>query len=224
MAEIFTLIPEYAFDYVLNWNTLQTPFDLGYVQTRARWPFAKRIFVLRWQSLNQVEKEYIESFFINQVGAAGSFNYLLPDPIATPDYPGSAVQVAGGALGSRTYYYGISWLTSAGETRQSVERSIAISVNNLFSITVPRFPAYVTSVNLYVGQDFPGIGHLEGTSTVSGVTFTEPTSGYTALGAFAPLTNTASVTALVHLMDDAIPLSKNHAGVYSGELKFEEVL
>jgi hypothetical protein len=223
MAQIFTLQPQYEYITELNWKTQQTPFDLGVVQTRAYWPFPKRLWHLNWSVLKTSEADYVESFFREHVGPAGTFDFIPNAPIAPPHRAGDPTQIAGGSLSFRTYYFSLTWLTSSGETILGGEQSFSISANNLFKITIPKFfYRSITSAKLYAGID-SNSKTLQTSFTVPGSSFTEPVTGLVT-GASPPSTNTAKETVSVHLFEDAMPIPQVNSGIFTLALQFEEIL
>lgn len=228
MAEEFTVTPEFEYVENLTYKTKQTEFELGYVQTRAFWPQPKRRFTLTWNALLTTEKEKISSFFRYQVGAAGVFLYQPADPVDTPDYPGTpstATQTLG-SYGSRTYYYATAWVTAYGETRGSEVRSFALQANQLFVITLPKFPTNVTKARVYIATTTAVV--LQAEVVVSGASWTEPdksgSSNGLNSGASPPTTNTAYEKVNVHLLGDEVIFRKVSPVSYSSQFIFEEIL
>lgn len=229
MAQAWTLTPEFEWVEEATWKTQQTPFLLGYVQTRAYWPRPKRIFRLRWEAALDVDIWYARSFFRDLKGPAGSFDYTPVDPIATPHRAGDGVdgpnQISASYPG-RTYYFAISWQTALGETTLSPESSFVISAGKRAQITVPVFwYRTITGARVYVGT-VSGSLTLQATVTSSNGIWTEPdTGGANGLisGASPPSTNTAKETVTVHLMDDMMPIPKTTPVSYSMDLSFEEL-
>ena len=228
MAQIFTLIPEYEFVDEENYKTQQTPFDFGYVQTRAYWDRPKRVFRLHWDAATRTEYETLISFFRDHVGPAGWFYYSPVDPIASPHRygdPGQTPQSVG-SYGSRTYYFALSWITGSGETLISPEGSFSISANYLFTLTVPKFwYDAITHCGIYVGTSSGNLTKQVEVG-ISGEMWTEPDGGGSnglVSGDSPPTSNTATETVMVHLMEDTLNKRKVSAVSYSVDLAFEEL-
>lgn len=216
----FTLSPEYEYQQDQTYNTIRTPFDLGYVQATARWPKVKRRFFLQWTTATQADKDYADSFVKEAKGSADTFPFTPKDPVSAPVNPGDATQVAGGSLTSRTYYYAITWETAAGETTASPERSIALSANFLFRITIPALPTNVSNAKLYVSETSGALEFQTDISMAFG-SWTEPSSGLIS-GANPPASNTADETVTVRVAEDAFTWRKVTAALYAMALVFEE--
>ena len=223
MAQSFSLAPEYEYIEDDMYRTQQNESEFGYVQTFSMWPYPKRRFSLHWNAAFDTEMWSIRSFFRDHRGPASQFDYIPMDPIATPHQAGSASEIAGGALGSRTYYYAISWVTAQGETTISPVSSFAVASSKLFKLTVPTFwYRNITKARVYVGTS-AGATKLEAEVTTSAGSWTEPTSGLVGTGATPPTTNTAKETVSVHLVDDTLSIRKVSPVSYTIDLAFEEL-
>lgn len=128
---------------------------------------------------------------------------LLADPVTAP----TLSQVAGGALGARTYYVKYTWANDTGETLASNEANLSVSANNLLKVTMPTsnpYPSGATKIKIYVStstntetlQDSMDIAYQIETGSAYWPTYawTEPTTGLVA-GAALPGANTTE-----HLM------------------------
>jgi hypothetical protein len=61
--------------------------------------------------------------------------------------------VAGQAtLPAGTYYVKYTYVTDRGETAQSAEASLAITLGQNLQIVVPAMPSYATSINIYISS------------------------------------------------------------------------
>ncbi len=114
--------------------------------------------------------------------------------IANPSAQASNITTAttGGSLTAATYYVKYTWVTSFGETQASPERSIVVPTGtstNTITVTLPAFPANVTSANIYIST-------ATGTETKQGSTATTTYTQTAALvaGSGQPSSNTASAT------------------------------
>ena len=226
--ETFAVEPEFTHTTEEVYRNQRTTFDLGYVQTRPFWLRPKRRFTLNWDAATLNEKEAILSFFRDRVGSGESFLYQPPDPVPSPQYPGTAEAVAQvtGAYGSRTYYYTITWVTAQGETLGGVVKSLALSANTLFKLTLPRFPPNVTSARIYVGTS-EGSTQIQTETSFSRSSWTEPDTGGGATsglasGATPPITNTAFEKTTCFLEQDSIAVTKSSPVSYQISLSFEE--
>lgn len=75
-----TISTNYAgIEQVSQRNTIRTPFEAGYVQTRARWTAAKKEFTLSWDTLSDTNHTTLQTFFETTVkGGAESFIWTHP--------------------------------------------------------------------------------------------------------------------------------------------------
>lgn len=124
---------------------------------------------------------------------------------------------ATGSLGATTYYVEYTWVNADGETYLSSESSLAVSASHVLTVTVPSFPASVTSANVYVSNTAGGGSGAETKQTsitTSGGTWTEPTSGLVA-GALPPPDDAAGgliqTTGFINVDG---PFSTNWSGLY----------
>ena len=68
---------------------VRTPFEGGYVQSRAKYTRTRKRFSLRWKALTEAQFEILENFFDANQG--GSFNYAF---LGTGDYRFSSDEFA----------------------------------------------------------------------------------------------------------------------------------
>jgi len=101
---------------------------------------------------------------------------------AAPPLPQAPLlsQVAGGALGARTYYVFLTFQAHDAEGLQGPETSLAISANNLLKVTSPSFIDGATppiGYNIYAGTA-PGLGTKQNVAPIAlGTDWTEPVTG-----------------------------------------------
>lgn len=140
-------------------------------------------------------------------GVMVSNNLIIDDrKLPTPTTAPVLSQTAGGALGARTYFVKYTWENDTGETIASSESSLAVSANNLLTITHPYTSTYgpptgAKRVNWYVStttntetkQGYSWLPWAEEyelyTFTIGAVTWTEPTTGLV-VGSALPVSNT----------------------------------
>ena len=226
MANTFTLDPEFTFEEELGYRTVSSIGINGTVRTKALWQRPIRTFSLNWNNAIESEREYVSSFFQNELGGAGFFNWVPPDPIGSPtSNNGTVALVTAGSLVLRTYYYALTWETAAGETKinASTESSIAVPLNKAFRLTAPKLPRNVTGAGLYVGIA-SGVLVKQASILASYGVWQEGASGLLSSGTAPPAANTATETLLVRLAEDTIAITKNGPATYSMSLKFSEVI
>lgn len=218
----FTLIPEFTYDLDEEYKTDKTPFASGHTQRRSRWPYPKRRWGLRWTNAIKSEKEYVQGFFHGRRGPGNNFDYDPSDPIQPPQDEAQASTVTSGALASRTYTYGLTWITAQGETTLDYTYELAIPANDVLFIKVPLslFPKNATGAGVYVGEDEDPLT-LQATVTKAANTWQEPDTGLVS-GNAPPSSNTAFETVVVFLEEDRIRYSKHTAAVYTIDLVFVE--
>jgi len=116
---------------------------------------------------------------------------------STPTLPAAPalLQVAGGALGGRTYYVRLTYQTQFAETPWGAESSLAIDAGKLLKVTSPAGSgggAFATGYNVYAGTGSGTETKQNATPILIGTDWTEPDTGLIA-GA-APPTTWASTT------------------------------
>ena len=226
MANTFTLEPEFSFDETSSYQTIKSMGFNGVLQTKATWQRPIRTYRLNWNNAIESEKEYVTSFFQNEIGGAGFFNWVPPDSVSSPASNNGTVDlVTSGSLVLRTYYYALTWETATGETKinTSTESSIAVPLNKMFRLTAPKFPRNVTGAGLYMGTESLDLIKQASILASYGV-WQEPTLGIASSGTAPPAANTATETLLVSLDEDEISITKNNAATYSMSLAFREVI
>ena len=140
----------------------------------------------------------------------------LADPTTAP----VLTQVAGGALGARTYYVKYTWKNDTGETVGSSEASLSVSANNLLMVEHPYATNYgpptgAKYVNIYVSTtagsyttglqaSVPTPWHQEyqdvRTNTFGHVDWLEPATGLVS-GTAIPGSNTTNAITLYGLYE-----------------------
>ncbi len=220
----FPLTPEFSYVEAHTYATIKTPFETGVVQTRAKWAKARRMFRLQWHHATEDEAEQLKGFARDVLGAATPFYYTTPDKLARPVVAPTMGQTSGGSLPERTRYAKFVWANGALLTTASVNSGVlTVASSYRLTVTVPSFPANVTTAYVYVGTT-EGQEKLQSTGiSTSGGTWTEPLTGYDAGGASLPTSNDLTETVTVHFLEDTIEIAKNSAEYYSMTCEFEEI-
>jgi microcystin-dependent protein len=118
-------------------------------------------------------------------------------PVSAPTL---ATATTGGSLGAATYYVKYTWVTAAGESMPSPEKSIVVPTGtstNTVTVTIPSLPNGVTKANIYMSTA-TGTETLQGNTTSTSYTRTAalvagaalPTSYVFSLGKINASTNT----------------------------------
>ncbi len=140
---------------------------------------------------------------VEPVGAVNTFNLFVNGvlaPLAGISAPGAATlaQVATGALAATTYYVRCTWLNWWGETLAGTESSLAVSLDNVLTVTQPASPPASTLFwNVYVSNTAgggSGAEKLQTTATnlpLATTTWQEPTTGLAGSTAM-PASNTTN--------------------------------
>lgn len=69
---VYPLVEEYED------NTIRSPFEAGYEQTRPRYTRMRKTFILKYEFLTNSDKTTLENFYYQMKGGAGSFNWTHP--------------------------------------------------------------------------------------------------------------------------------------------------
>ena len=216
----FPVTPEFVYTLTENYSTIQTPFESGHVQIRARWQRPRRHFRCVWKNATLAERDDIIAFFKEHKGPATSFIFSVPDMVAPPWAAPSLAEYASGSLSADTYYVAFTWGDGTNETTISAEGSIAIGASKGIDVTIPLFPSGVDRARIYIGIA-TGVLYYQGNETESGGTYTQTSALQTAVS--PPSANTLEETATVHLLGDAVTFHKVSPVSYSAELVFEEL-
>ena len=218
------LQPAWPLEIVDRWDSVQDPFEGGYVQNRAKQHRKRRRFKLTWPVADQATRDYIVSFMERQLGAANAFSWQFPTTFLYQPKPALAPgiwAITSGSLSSRTYYVVFTWKNANGETEISARDSITVGANDVLRVEVPKFPAGVTSAEVYADET-SGSETLQGSITTSGGTFTEPDSGLVA-GASPPSSNTLQETMTAHLEADTLRTRSIAPNVWEIDLEMVEL-
>ena len=229
--ETFPITPEFVWVEQASYNTLKTEFESGHVQLRAKWPKARRRWILNWNTATPDEAEQLRAFARDMLGAATPFWYETVDKIPRPYSAPVASQVSGGSLAQEAQRVcGFTWSDSSGnETQISLNTdTITPSANYYLTVTVPEFPANVDQAYVYVGISEEDISSLKKQTTpitTSGGTLTlsDSPDGYNTSGDEPPSANSLSETVLVHFGNDLIQVDKIHATWYTMHCELEEL-
>lgn len=208
-----------------RYSTLATRFEDGGIQLRAKVAKPLRTWALRWKVATASEAETLHAFYREMVGAAGSFYFVTSDPVPRPVAAPTMGQSLAGALAGRTRYAKFSWADGTNETTPSVNYgTLAVSVNNVLTVTVPAFPTGVTRAWVYVGATSSVLCRQATPITTTAGTWTEPTEGYNDAGASPQTTNALTETVIVHFAEDSLTISKLSAVHYEMACTLEELL
>jgi len=217
------LVPEFTYTWESKWQTVQTPFESGHVQSRATWPRPIRYWRPTWKITDATQALALDAFFHEMSGSADTF-YYVPGPKKTPPYCSPVLaQTAGGSLGSRSRYAAFSWADASNETTVSQASNTGLSASYLLTVTVPIFPTNVTKAWVYVGTTGATLKKQATAITTTGGTWTEPTGGYDAGGAAVPTTNTFTETVTAHFFEDSLAIEQINATCFSMQCVLEEV-
>lgn len=63
----------------VGFSTLESKFENGASQRRAKWHYPLRLFTLQYEALEQEEAETILNFFISRKGSFEAFSWLNPN-------------------------------------------------------------------------------------------------------------------------------------------------
>jgi hypothetical protein len=161
--------PSYGSSRQLRFVSDPLQFEAGYSQIRKRTIRPLRPFDLIWELASEADKDYIESFIDGLDGAPGPFTWTPFNKVAVPSgITSTLTQVAGGALGSRTYYVTFTWYdAAAGETTESARASLAVDASKYIVVTIPTaVPTGIDGWRLYISET-SGSEKLEATVTDS---------------------------------------------------------
>jgi hypothetical protein len=224
----FNLTPEFVYDTTQNFQTIQTPFESGATQLRAKWARPKRRWTLRWKNATPAEMEELRAFYRDHKGPAVTFSYTPTEKIPRPTFAPTTGQEEGPteALEYRIYYAGYTWSDSSdNETQVSLNTATQIvDASYLLTVTVPAFPNNVDKAWIYVGTS-ANTKYKQATAvTTSGGTWTEPAGGYDSGGDAQPTSNALSETVTAHFVADSFKGTKVSAYIYTMQIEIEEVL
>lgn len=128
---------------------------------------------------------------IVNVTGSGPTTISLPPIISAPSAP-TLGSTAGGSLLATTYYAEITYVNANGETVQSAESYLAVSANNLLTVTSPSAATGVTGYDVYVGST-SGTETKQNVNAIPiGTDWTLPTTGLVSSVIAPPAINTSS--------------------------------
>ena len=219
------LVTEFPIEVTAEHSTVISQFQNGVVQTRARWPRARRQWVLSWSGATDEEAELVQAFGRDHLGAATPF-YLEPvEPVPRPFGEPTLGQALGGALGARTRYAALTWGDGSGETTIGyTAAALAVSASYLLTVTAPTFPAGADRAWVYVGATSAVLCRQATAITTDGGTWTEPVGGYADDGASPPATNDLYETVLVRFVNDTLSTTKAQPNNWRIQAQFVEAL
>ncbi len=148
------------------------------------------------------QSDYV-NFLYNVVGIPQT---ELPIAVANPTIAPVLSQSVGGALGAATYYVVYTYVSATGETLPSPEASLAVSANNLLTITSPASATNATGWNAYVSTA-TGTETLQVSNVAIGTNWTEPVTGLIAGNVVPTVNTTANATVIgtsLQLAEDSV--------------------
>jgi hypothetical protein len=221
----FPLTPEFAVVESADYRTIETRFESGDVQTRARYPKAKRTWRLNWHHASDDDAETMRAFAREHRGNADFFYFTAPEKVAPP-YAGPVLNsTPSGSLATRTVYVKYAWRNAAGTgyTTVSNYRSIIVQNNAVVLAKIPYFPTGVTYATIYCSRNNTTYHAQSNVVGQSGGTWQEPDTGWVQTGVVPSTTNTLSESVLVHLSQNSLDITKNYINSYAIVCDFEEV-
>lgn len=217
-------IIEYPFKTVWNYSTIQTNFESGHVQTRARWRQPRRHFQVSNAVMTVTEMEGIVGFYRDMRGPADSFSIVLPGYVVSPYIAATLGEVTGSDKGARTRYAKYTWANSDGdETLASQVAVKAVTALYKLTVTVPEFPAGVTRAYVYEGTTSAVLHKQTTPVTTSGGMWTEPAAGFTLSDTDIPTANALTETVTVHFLEDSLSVAQVSAIQYAVSFVLEEL-
>lgn len=127
------------------------------------------------------EERQKSAFRVAGDGVVVRDNYIIDDrKLIEPVSNVSLSQVAGGSLGTRTYFVKYTWANSTGETLPSSQVSLTVNSNNLLKVSVgfSYIPSGATELKIYVSTTSGSELHQ---ATIDlpdrSLSWTEPTTG-----------------------------------------------
>ena len=219
------LVTELPIEVTFEHNTVVSEFQNGVVQTRARWPRARRQWALTWSGATDEEAEILQAFARDHLGAAVPF-YLEPvETVPRPFGPPVLGQALSGALGARTRYAALTWGDGSGETTIGYEvGTLAVSASYVLTVTAPKFPAGANRAWVYVGATAEVLCKQTAAITTDGGTWTEPDLGYADDGAAPPTANDLYETVTVRFAGDGLTCAKQQPNNWRIHAQFVEAL
>jgi hypothetical protein len=227
----FNITPQFSYLMRQNFQTLQTTFESGVVQTRAKWPHPIRQWELVWSHANADEMEKLRAFYRDHNGPADTFTYTPVEKVPRPYIAATLSQQATDTteeLAQRTLFVGYTWAdndTDPNETEESVTiDSVTVAAGNVLVVTPPAFPNNVDQSYIYVGLTSSTLKKQSTPVSTSGSSWTEPGDGYDSSGDAPPTANGLSETVTAHFQADSLEVVKNSAYDYSMRVVIEEII
>ena len=174
---------------------------------------------LSWKALSQDELDKVLSFFQALNGSRGPF---LWDPLNNAASPLSISptlsQVAGGALGARTYFVVFTWYdaTTTFETTESLRSSLAVDASKFIVVEVPAIVSGADSWRVHLSET-SGAEKREATITGS----RKWTQSVALAGTLDPPSANNLSTALTWLLESPLsPQISNKPGKFQLQARF----
>lgn len=222
--QTFPLTPHFVLSRENSWRTIQTRFDSGDVQTRARWPVERRSWRLSWNNAYESEAEELRAFVRDHAGPCDYFYFTAYDKVTAPYAAPVLSMYAGGAVASRSVYVKYTWGNGSYETTASQSRSITLPTGYLVAVVVPYFPDGANRAHIYCGANSSTFHKQSTALETSGGTWNEPLGGYAETAISSPTSNALSETPLVHILGETLEVTKNWIDAYSMSLDIQEVV
>ena len=167
----------FPFGWERSSRALSTKFVSGHKAVRAQQTEQTRRGEFRCGNMSRQDKNRITAFFREIKGGGNIFQFIDRVNDVVPPYFAPALNdVAGGALGSRTYYVltTFSNLDRSRETdpTQVGETSRLVGASRALTVKMPDIPPGATLANLYVGTA-PGTLYYAGSTQVSLLLWTQ---------------------------------------------------
>lgn len=156
-------------------NAYSTPFDSGHKAVRAGQTEQTRRGQLSCRNLPKLSKERISAFFREIRGGGNVFQIInRVDCIVPPYFAPALSDVAGGALGSRTYFVVTTFsnLDRSKETTPSIEDSHLTGAARALTVKMPDIPPGAVLANLYIGTS-TGVLYYAGSTQISLLLWTQ---------------------------------------------------
>lgn len=166
--------------------------------------------------------EYIQGFWNGHVGAAGRFQFKMPEFVPSPYKAPDVDSVTGGTQGARTITVRFNWVNDAGETRASPTASLAVPSGELIRAAMPVYPPTVTQVKVYAAEDDPG-NEVYQLTLFGEREWVQPDAALLTATASPPSANTATQIVTAKFIPGTLVLRRLKGPNYRVDLQLEEV-
>lgn len=195
MARVFAppQNPSWSVPVKRSWDVVRQGAAKPYVQTIPRQIRSHDGYDLVWNVCTTKTRDYIVSFDHEMIGPTTYFLWTPFGKMWAPEANDPTVaHVAGGSLGSRTYYARFTWFDpiTGLETTPSPATTLAVPANRLLQITLPVLPIRVPAARIYVSS-VQNAEVLQGYVTTR--TWLEPVTGILTSAPLPPTVNTLTI-------------------------------